>query len=580
MPVTRRQATAPQRQPSHKETNLQDRNKSSATSQNTYNENLEGQRASSSSSQGVCQRDDNVREQEPKLPFVELVFYAVCIVGIMLRANVYAVYAKSQDHISDFGSYNLAPGWGILGGRLRDISDFEWTYTKNLQFSIPFTLATVGYVVMGRVTDAYAPKLKVSTGLIYSLICLTYTVGWRVVLMFILHTIVTFLASRSRNTVVVWAVMLVQIAAINFQMFKTYQRPFFEDEAAFQNAIFGTAMSQLRLISFAVDCCRNNRRKEKVEDEVRPVSARPGWSLLDIMVYNFYLPLFIGGPVLTYDKFRNRYYQDPKPFTKQELLAIVKELLRYMFWMVLTDASLHFLYFPAFQQRKHLLIFLPDWAIGGIALNHLIFFQVKYIMLYGIPRTIAHFDRLDVPKPPICVLGTYLFSDFWRYFDRGLHELLMSCIYIPLGGSKHGLLRQLMSSLLCFAFVYYWHGSDLHLLYWALFNWIGVTMEQLQDMVIQKYNLDTLLKSKLSGANYMRLVGVLRTPAYICLAASNLVFLSGTNRAYVYFDRLLLAGWPYASITTFFLLYCFIQVVRELHRVYGKGYLCKKKYIA
>ena len=96
MPVTRRQATAPQRQPSHKETNLQDRNKSSATSQNTYNENLEGQRASSSSSQGVCQRDDNVREQEPKLPFVELVFYAVCIVGIMLRANVYAVYAKSQ----------------------------------------------------------------------------------------------------------------------------------------------------------------------------------------------------------------------------------------------------------------------------------------------------------------------------------------------------------------------------------------------------------------------------------------------------------------------------------------------------
>ena len=66
-------------------------------------------------------------------------------------------------------------------------------------------------------------QLKVSTGLIYSLICLTYTVGWRVVLMFILHTIVTFLASRSRNTVVVWAVMLVQIAAINFQMFKTYQ---------------------------------------------------------------------------------------------------------------------------------------------------------------------------------------------------------------------------------------------------------------------------------------------------------------------------------------------------------------------
>ncbi|XP_072018226.1 protein-cysteine N-palmitoyltransferase HHAT-like [Amphiura filiformis] len=197
------------------------------------------------------------------------------------------------------------------------------------------------------------------------------------------------------------------------------------------------------------------------------------------------------------------YYQEPKPLSKEELKKILKEFLRYAFWWVFIDAALHFLYFPAFQQRRHLLMFLPSWAIGGIALNQLIFFQVKYVVLYGLPRAIGLFDRVDVPLPPICVLGTYMFQDFWRYFDRGLHRLLVQCIYIPLGGSRRGLLMQLLSSLVCFWFVYYWHGSDTHLLYWSWFNWVGVTLEQLIQLTIAKHGMETYCKRKLSGAMYV-----------------------------------------------------------------------------
>ena len=80
------------------------------------------------------------------------------------------------------------------------------------------------------------------------------------------------------------------------------QRAVFKEETDFYNVIFGVAMCQLRLLSFAIDYCQNSN-EEKGEDGKKDVYR---WSFYDVMVYTFYLPLFIGGPVLTYDRFRNQ----------------------------------------------------------------------------------------------------------------------------------------------------------------------------------------------------------------------------------------------------------------------------------
>jgi D-alanyl-lipoteichoic acid acyltransferase DltB (MBOAT superfamily) len=50
-------------------------------------------------------------------------------------------------------------------------------------------------------------------------------------------------------------------------------------------------------------------------------------------------------------------------------------------------------------------------------------------------------------------------------------------VYIPLGGSQHGLLGTLFSTAMTFAFVSYWHGSYDYLWCWAALNWLGVTVE-------------------------------------------------------------------------------------------------------
>ena len=56
-------------------------------------------------------------------------------------------------------------------------------------------------------------------------------------------------------------------------------------------------MANLRCISFSMDYCWRLRESEK-DKLVKP------YTLTDLLVYNFYLPLFANGPVVTFDTFQ------------------------------------------------------------------------------------------------------------------------------------------------------------------------------------------------------------------------------------------------------------------------------------
>lgn len=50
-------------------------------------------------------------------------------------------------------------------------------------------------------------------------------------------------------------------------------------------------------------------------------------------------------------------------------------------------------------------------------------------------------------------------------------------IYLPLGGSRHGLLCKMAATGLAFGYVCFWHGGHGYLQLWALMNWAGVLVE-------------------------------------------------------------------------------------------------------
>ena len=58
-------------------------------------------------------------------------------------------------------------------------------------------------------------------------------------------------------------------------------------------------------------------------------------------------------------------------------------------------------------------------------------------------------------------------------------------IYIPLGGSRTGVFRQIVASFSAFAFIWLWHGAHAHTVWWFIPNWIGVVVESIAGIVLK-----------------------------------------------------------------------------------------------
>lgn len=57
-------------------------------------------------------------------------------------------------------------------------------------------------------------------------------------------------------------------------------------------------------------------------------------------------------------------------------------------------------------------------------------------------------------------------------------------IYILVGGSRRGPVRRVIGTVLCFAFVYTWHGMWSNIFYWTLFNFVGIVAEAVGDRFV------------------------------------------------------------------------------------------------
>ena len=76
-------------------------------------------------------------------------------------------------------------------------------------------------------------------------------------------------------------------------------------------------------------------------------------------------------------------------------------------------------------------------------------------------RLMRNFDR------PYLARG---FRDFWRRWHVSLGRWFTDYVYIPLGGSRKGLGRQLLAAFVVFALSGLWHGAAWSFVVWGLFH--------------------------------------------------------------------------------------------------------------
>uniref|UniRef100_A0A1I8I5J7 Protein-cysteine N-palmitoyltransferase HHAT-like protein n=1 Tax=Macrostomum lignano TaxID=282301 RepID=A0A1I8I5J7_9PLAT len=233
--------------------------------------------------------------------------------------------------------------------------------------------------------------------------------------------------------------------------------------------------------------------------------------------YAFYLPNFLGAPVVTMDEFL-RQKQAPNP-AAVPVRQILSRLLRLCFWLAFTVFVLHCFHAGAYLETLGIRQIRHRGPIDPAHLGFALYtrgqlFHLEYLQYYGWPALFASLEGVQLPHWPACICGVVSYREMWRLFDRGLFAIVRDHVYIPLGGSRLGLGRQLLATAASFGFICVYHGNYDSVQVWILLN-LGLVCAELLAVRLYRTALRESLLQWLSPACLRRLVAA--------FAAANLI---------------------------------------------------------
>lgn len=186
------------------------------------------------------------------------------------------------------------------------------------------------------------------------------------------------------------------------------------------------------------------------------------------LAYVLYPPLYIAGPILTFNDYISQStYKAPSITTRRTLLYGIRFLLT-LFCM---EFLLHTAYVVAISKSN------PDWSTySPYELSMLGYFNLHIIWLkllipWRLFRLWALIDGIDPVENVVrCMSDNYSTLSLWRAWHRSYNRWIVRYIYIPLGGGPGGgtgKIRGMVNMLAVFTFVALWHDINLQLLLWG-----------------------------------------------------------------------------------------------------------------
>lgn len=459
----------------------------------------------------------------------KFVYFIIWIPSVVFP--FFCLYQLSVKYQSDFAKEDFVQmSWFSW---FKDVSDNEWTFWWNYaaQFAFMFSCYSLGGIVL---TWKF-PASKQIYYILMSYVFLTFCVSLQGVLLITCHLMLFYvMVTFFRNKIFMWIWSLVCIYFINNPDSLQFQLHTFKVDFMYENVIlYSLLMSYLRLISFGCET----------------IDVGENVSFQTFLSYNLYLPLFFNGPVLTFDL----YYDGIKKPVKLNLREIGQDALTCFVYAVVLDISYYFVYAPALAQHDFILEDITQIEAMCMCWVHIMYFCVKYYVFYRFAGIFVKLGGLVSPGPPKCVSSLYTFVDMWRYFDKGLYRFLQRCIYFPLGGSKLGIKRQAIASILCFSFVSFWHGSTESLWSWAISNCCGIIMETIMLSSMEYMNA----RHYLGPVTYRRVCCMGGSVSIFFLIYTNMIFLVGLHASNILLWKIV--GNVKKLLILLFVLYCSAQ---------------------
>ena len=252
---------------------------------------------------------------------------------------------------------------------------------------------------------------------------------------------------------VVWNVLLLVVfrfSGLSGPLFSRIGLPGFRELAA----PLGLSFYTLRCIAYAADVSRGTL----------PAVKDPA----DVLIYVSFFPQLISGPIERPGKFLAEL-ADFEKMPLRDFDRIRTGFLLFVWGLfqkiVLAErlAMITNFVFPRFEA-------FGFWEILGASLAYTLQIYCDFAGYSDMSRGIAAimgFRTMRNFRQPYLADGI---KSFWRRWHISLTSWLTDYIYIPLGGSRKGLLRKYLNIVLVFLVSGLWHGSTLNFIFWGMLH--------------------------------------------------------------------------------------------------------------
>lgn len=313
----------------------------------------------------------------------------------------------------------------------------------------------------------------------------------------------------------------------------------------------------LRIISYSCDyywaverATKNQTAKDSTNSPPTPndlslISSRPlqEYTRLNYVAYVLYAPLYMAGPVITFDNFMGctASTASSSGTTSPTTITCTDAATATVTGTATTDDGALSLKPP---HGENVLLYLVRWA-GCLALmeyllhkypffavassgliNHLTAAQtaivcylllkvmwMKFLLIWRFFRLWALLEGITPPENMTrCMSNNHSLEHFWKGWHSSFNKWIVRYLYKPLGGRE----RQVRSVWVIFLFVALWHDMEVKLLLWGLLNAFFYVVEvTIKKAVVYSKVLERLpvfvqdLVCAMAGASYIIvLIGV------------------------------------------------------------------------
>ena len=191
---------------------------------------------------------------------------------------------------------------------------------------------------------------------------------------------------------------------------------------------------------------------------------------LKFLLFAIFFPSLVAGPIKRYPQYLPSLLAGSQRFSRENFAYGCSRIaLGFGKKIIIADNLTYFI--DRLQPQFAALGLVARWGVfAALAFRILMDFSGYSDIAIGFARLLG----VQLPENFNWPYLAQSVQDFWQRWHISLSFWIRDYVYIPLGGSRHGVPRRVFNGLVAFGLCGLWHGPAWHFVIWGLYHGVGL----------------------------------------------------------------------------------------------------------